>query len=786
MDTELPVALRHLREGDIVRLCGLALAARGQEHLRTGKVQQMERVGGTLRAMILSDQVVLHVLARFSDAGLEEWECSCVPDPPEADPAGQPPAGRAPCDHLAALLTAWVRVPGQFRSPPVASSPASNTIVSQAHVSVAPASPPAGVGSSASVSAGRGGAAPVAPATMPASGAPASDGALGAELAQLAPPFREAAVESLDESGRRFLEVLTLAGGSVSEHEVQRIFARLGLGAPEELPVMLGQLRQRGWLQPVFTGRRPAASKAPIEPAGWRMPDEALAALPRSVPLRPLFTQSPSAAAQPLPPELALHEQRAAAHLLDLLMLVAAQAADCQADHALADLSPEQASRRAEPLGTTADEVRFGFFLLRLLGLVPLARSGSSGAGSRPNNAAAFSDKLPTPVDAGNTRATHAQAGEMLLRAFRLFAGQPSADALQEVFTCWLHAHSARELAELRDAGVRTAWQSQHQAKQAPDIAGENQAAREQLVDLLRAIPAGRWWSFNSLVDFLWAFRPDFLRGRQQTFLRPQWWLERLEDGKVLSLDLRIDWRHAEGRYIALCFRRALHWLGLVDLALDERGRLKGFRITPLGAFLLGSMPGSRLDQEALQSLRSLRSVSDSAHASPAVAAPARLRALDDGRLLAPLAVLSEPLLEMLLCWCEPAGAGAGGLLFLPTAARLAAALDAGQSADAWLALLEQGESGAALSTILEQVRRWLGMYGKVRLYASAALLEVSDPALMRELEVAVDLSAQFVDHLLSPALAVVRAETIEALLEALRRRGYVPWMAKDTPLERP
>src|SRR5262249_1624333 len=140
-------------------------------------------------------------------------------------------------------------------------------------------------------------------------------------------------------------------------------------------------------------------------------------------------------------------------------------------------------------------------------------------------------------------------------------------------------------------------------------------------------------------------------------------------------------------------------------------------------------------------------------------------RALDAGRLLIPPAGLDEQTLALLLYWCEPGGAAAEGLVFWPTAERLAAALDAGQDLHAWLAWLEQGQQSELLSVIIAQSQRWAGMYGRVRLYESAALLEVADSALMRELEAAVALSAHYLDHALSPDLAVVRADALESLL---------------------
>jgi hypothetical protein len=753
VETYLPAALLHLREGEIVRLCGLARAARGQEAARIGKVQQPEQSGGTLRATMLEGETVGRVLARFADSGLDLWECAFHPHtaPPDASAPAQ-----LPCEHLAALLSLWVRHPEQFQSlnaPPSAVSglPPSKDAAPKTHAQPGKAMPAA--------------------RTLPE---PPEQTRVSVQLEQL---------EALE---RRFLETLALAGGSMTESEISRVFARLGLGAPEELVMLLGRLRVLGWVQPVYADKRVAARGIPDQPVGWRMPDEALALFPRILPLQPLFDSSHEEAigwAEALPPETALHTQPALPALPALLFGVVAQMAHRAADSALdvvqSDSKPaEQAVRWAQALGAAPEQVRFCSLLVRLLELGPPAQPASIGAARDARGVPRLSDRA-RDANGGETPTllSHEQASDLLVRAYRMLLGRTAREALRDVVLHWLHAHSAHELRELRDAGVHVAALHQREARRGPDIAAENQAAREQIVDLLRCVPAGRWWSFSSLVEFVYALRPDFLRGRQQAFLRPQWWLERLEDGRTLSLEVRADWRQAEGRYLALLFRRALNWLGVVDLALDERGRLKGFRITPSGAFVLSTLGSNEQTAAPAQDV-ALLAANAPDHAE--AAASCAWRALDAGRLLVPLAGLDERTLALLLCWCAPGGADVDGLIFCPTAERLAAALDAGHDLNTWLAWLEQGQPSEPLSALIAQSRRWAGMYGRVRLYESAVLLEVADSALMRELEAAVALSSHYVDHALSPDLAVVRADALEPLLEVLRKRGYAPWVTTD------
>jgi hypothetical protein len=734
VDDSLPVVLLHLREAELVRLCGLARAARGQDYARTGRVRQAEREAGTLRATALEGETTQEVSAHFSDSGLDVWECTCSPVPPGQTAAA--PEVRAPCEHVAALLSLWVREPGQFR--------------------VAPLSP-------AAFSANPLASAPEAPEMPPLPGLPAPAIPVPSELAA-APVPSLASLEHLDENLRRFLNLLALAGGSVTEHEALRLFGRLELGEPEAALASLEQLRQHGFVQPIFAAapasRQAAAAKSP---AGWSIPETLLEHLPRVLPLAPL--------PEVWSPESGLREQRAEPTLPALLVLVVAQMVDRGAPLPLAAASQQPSSRStfdldaglaqqwAPQLKTTPDQVRFCLALLRLQGMLP-----SPAIARAPAQQAAA---LARPAISSE------QARETLLRAYRVLLARPETEVGRDLFTHWLHAPHARELMELRDAGVRVAWLSRRETRPAPNIDAENQAARQFIIDLLRRVPAGRWWSFRSFVEFVWRFQPAFLRGRQQTFLRPQWWLERLPEGQPLSMEVRADWRQAEGRYIALLVRRALHWLGAVDLALDEQGRLKGFRITPLGSLLFTSSASAE-DAPAPVIL------------PPASALPAVLQPQDDGTLLVSLAALDGERLETLLWWCDPAGATAEALRFRPSAERVAAALDAGQDFTALLAWLEEQPQSAALSALVAQVRRWAALYGQVRLSASVTLLEVGDPALWSELEATLDLSAQFVDHSLAPGLAVLRPAAAGGLVEEMQRRGYTPWITDDEAADRP
>jgi hypothetical protein len=254
-----------------------------------------------------------------------------------------------------------------------------------------------------------------------------------------------------------------------------------------------------------------------------------------------------------------------------------------------------------------------------------------------------------------------------------------------------------------------------------------------------------------------------------------------VDTGAVLRGEVRAEWRAGEGRYLALLFRRALHWLGVLDLAFDAQGRLQAFRVTEPGARLLAGAAATVAAVPPAVAPAATIPKKKPTKKQPTKQQPPSWAVRDDGVLVSLAGLRAGAVdLEAALAWCEPAGATSEGLLLRPTARRVAAALDAGHALEAWLAWLEANTAAnAARGALLARLRGWAARYGRARLYPAVALLEVADAALMRELERVASLDARR-DHALSPELAVIRSADVEPLLEELRRRGYAPWMMPD------
>ena len=83
------------------------------------------------------------------------------------------------------------------------------------------------------------------------------------------------------------------------------------------------------------------------------------------------------------------------------------------------------------------------------------------------------------------------------------------------------------------------------------------------------------------------------------------------------------------------------------------------------------------------------------------------------------------------------------------------------------------------LSQLVAQMERWIGNYGRVRLYTDVALLETADAVVMRELYATTSVEEQLL-HSISPTLHLLKRPGAERLIEELKRRGQTPLLHNE------
>jgi hypothetical protein len=790
-------ALLRLRESDVVRLCGLAATARGLELVSRRAVVRARREGARLSAQVqsLADAATTAcvVIAGESLSGSPPWSCTCPAG--QAHAAGAKQGVRAAadhaeagadelaCEHVAAVLSTWIRHPGEFAPAGAAlgladrqrSTEGAGGGALQRRSERAVAEP----GASAATSSVRQFSlleelerlaeperAAIARRVLGATAEPTATAEMLAErlAAALADPRLVAGLLArLDPSTAWLLRAVALLGGTVTLAELDSMAERAALSRLE-VEGEIGALARHGLLFRTPGTARVAGGeqgRAWRQLAGWRLPAEVAGALGRGLPLEPL-----RAVGDRGPPLLAATTERPAAPRPAQIQPGMARQL-CGAVALLVHApGPVGLSGAAPRRGTGAGRERDG--LVRLGAPVGRGRALPPVPGDPPA-AALTAWARGAQVPPGLAR----MARRALLRAleaegsgtpFATLDRLPAAEwplALRVGFRFWLAADSHAELVDLmteRD-GVHARCDPGHPALRPAALAAENATARRFVAGLLAQAPAGAWLALDAVRDLVWRLDPYFLRGRQRAFDSPGWWLEDGASGRRLRADVAHEWWRGDGRYLRALLVGPLHWWGAVDLALTPRGVPWALRLTPLGAFLLGTADAP---PDAVRTLKR--------GWGPAVL-PTREAAL----ALQPLTA-GPTLLDALRPWVHITAVAGGRLIARPSPDLACRNLDAGREPAAALACLrslDERDGTHAHATLERVLGDWRARYGTTRIAEGLALLEAGDEATLREaLAVAPALGERC--QVVAPNLALVPQAALDALRAALNQRGFV------------
>src|SRR5690348_10127161 len=95
-------ALLRLRAADVVRVCGLNAAAVGLELAANHRVVAGQRDSSRLLATVMDGSPHTASVEVVDAAGAMRWKCDCTH------------AGPLACEHVAAILSAWIAHPSDF------------------------------------------------------------------------------------------------------------------------------------------------------------------------------------------------------------------------------------------------------------------------------------------------------------------------------------------------------------------------------------------------------------------------------------------------------------------------------------------------------------------------------------------------------------------------------------------------------------------------------------------------------------------------------------------------
>lgn len=784
-----PLGLLRLREAGIVRLCGLTAASQGLDLAARRALSQLRRDGPRLSALAAATgdapaiAVWFDVILAATDlesltlAGVR-WGCDAHITPGSENlPTAQG------CEHVAALLSAWVRAPGDFHLP---AAPQAEPSLAPESVHTSAIIPPDAVSPPD---------APRAPKIARPGPRPPTN--LGDELRRLperdlqALARRTLGVEALDaptpeqtratlatlEStlrdpetvarllGRLEPEVgetlawLRLAGGALTVAGMHALAGRTGRPL-SALSRALAALERHGLVFPtLLPGDAPAQPSADRDRSwrgvsGWRIAPETRAALPRDLPIQPLSRTELTA-------ERPRVERSSSRALLLALTLVG------HAPPPLGPLAPRERDAAA-PLPTREQpgrRDRFGAALTPEDLPEPARLAAARAAGLSPDAA-----RLARRVTLWRRDDRGADGSGFAPNALGALGGEIAASArlraFQAAFTTWRVARSPAELVDLeRVTGtVRMRYDHTHEAFSPAALADEAAAARGWITRLLGYATPGAWYLADDLIELVWRVNPYFLRGKQLTWRTPAWRLERVSDGRPLRPNIREDWFAAEGAYLRTLLSGPLRLWGALDVSRDGAGAPRLFRLTPLGAALLARPPRDGASAPAPGAEAAARALTFD---WGPVAALTKEGALAVQPLAAPPAVIAA-----LDQWAEVTSLAGGRLLYTFTPARALARFDEGLTADRALAPLRAAGLARVAQAIEPRLAGWRQGYGDAKLTAGLVIIEGRDEATLREALAAIPgLAARA--RRIGPAVVALTPADAGILRAALAKKGW-------------
>jgi len=303
----------------------------------------------------------------------------------------------------------------------------------------------------------------------------------------------------------------------------------------------------------------------------------------------------------------------------------------------------------------------------------------------------------------------------------KTFLEAPCDEALQMLTDAWLESETFNELRQLPGLVFEGEWQNQ------PSI------TREFLLNLLDAIPEGKWWSLSAFIRDMKAKYPDFQRPAGDY---DSWFVKRASDGEYLRGFAY--WDQVDGALIRYFITGVLFWLGQVELAAPEEG-------TEVTSFHLSSLLARKEERGKIVATSSGR-------ISVERTAPRALR-------------------YQVARFCEWEDAKGDEYRYSITPSSLKKATEQGLKVEHLLSLLAKYAAGGIPPVLVKALKRWEtnGIEARVQ---TQVVLRVNRPEILEELRKSK--AARFLGELLGPTSVVIKDGAQSKVLAALAELGFL------------
>jgi hypothetical protein len=304
----------------------------------------------------------------------------------------------------------------------------------------------------------------------------------------------------------------------------------------------------------------------------------------------------------------------------------------------------------------------------------------------------------------------------------RRFLEVPRADAMKLLSESWRFSESFNELRQMPGLVMEGEWSNQPLA------------VRRFLLDLLEAIPIGKWWSLPAFVRAVKEKHTDFQRPAGDY---DSWFIKRASDGVYLRGFA--CWDEVDGALVKYFITGILHWLGMVDLSLPEGTKEPtAFRLVP---------PDSRISN--LES--------------------GRVAITSSGKISIPR-LTPRAVRYQIARFCEWGEPKADEYRYSITAASLARAKEQGLKVEQLLSLLAKHSAGIP-PVLVKALKRW-EVNGTEARVERQVVLRVSRPEVLDELRKSK--AARFLGESLGPTSVIVKAGAVSQVMAALAELGLL------------
>ena len=311
--------------------------------------------------------------------------------------------------------------------------------------------------------------------------------------------------------------------------------------------------------------------------------------------------------------------------------------------------------------------------------------------------------------------------------AVKAFLEAPRPNALKLLQDAWTESTTFNELKLMPGLLCEGEWTNQPQE------------TREFLLNLLDAIPEGKWWSISSFVRDIKQKYADFQRPAGDY---DSWYIKRVSDGEYLRGFSY--WDQIDGALIKYFITDILHWLGQVDLSVVEGApEPTAFRVT--------SFEGKKEERGKI-------SVSSNGKISVERFAPRALR-------------------YQIARFCEWEEEKNDEFKYQITAQSLKHAKEQGLKAEQLLAMLIRHTNNKVPPALVKALKRWEASGTEARV-ETQVVLRVSRPEILEEMRRSK--AGKFLGEILSPTAVIVKSGAIPKVMDALAELGLFAEVVKD------